>query len=131
LVSSDIASRGIDLEGVTHVINYELPYQLEFYIHRSGRTGRANRSGIVYTLYTNEQSRKIENIAKRGIEFKKFQLTEDGIKEVVKKFKGLSVEEVAAVRSVKKPTKVKPNYKKKNKALVDKAKRIARYGGSK
>jgi ATP-dependent RNA helicase CshB len=58
-------------------------------------------------------------------------LTEDGIKEVVKKFKGLSVEEVAAVRSVKKPTKVKPNYKKKNKALVDKAKRIARYGGSK
>src|SRR5690606_30650636 len=98
LVSSDIASRGIDLEGVTHVINYELPYQLEFYIHRSGRTGRANRSGIVYTLYTNEQSRKIENIAKRGIEFKKFQLTEDGIKEVVKKFKGLSVEEVAAVR---------------------------------
>jgi ATP-dependent RNA helicase CshB len=131
LVSSDIASRGIDLEGVTHVINYELPYQLEFYIHRSGRTGRANRSGIVYTLYTNEQSRKIENISKRGIEFKKFQLTEDGIKEVVKKFKGLSVEEVAAVRSVKKPTKVKPNYKKKNKALVDKAKRIARYGGSK
>lgn len=131
MVSSDIASRGIDLEGVTHVINYELPYQLEFYIHRSGRTGRANRSGIVYTLYTNEQSRKIENIAKRGIEFKKFQLTEDGIKEVVKKFKGLSVEEVAAVRSVKKPTKVKPNYKKKNKALVDKAKRIARYGGSK
>lgn len=131
LVSSDIASRGIDLEGVTHVINYELPYQLEFYIHRSGRTGRANRSGIVYTLYTNEQSRKIENIAKRGIEFKKFQLTEDGIKEVVKKFKGLSVEEVAAVRSIKKPTKVKPNYKKRNKALVDKAKRIARYGGSK
>ena len=59
LVSSDIASRGIDLEGVTHVINYELPYQL-IYIHRSGRTGRANRSGIVYTLYTNEQSRKIE-----------------------------------------------------------------------
>lgn len=129
LVSSDIASRGIDLEGVTHVVNYELPFQLEFYIHRSGRTGRANRSGVVYSLYTTEQSRKIDNIAKRGIHFKKYQLTDDGLKEIIRKSKGLSEEEVAAIKKIKKPTKVTPNYKKKNKALMDQAKKVARYGG--
>jgi ATP-dependent RNA helicase CshB len=129
IVSSDIASRGIDLEGVTHVINYELPYQLEFYIHRSGRTGRANRSGIVYTLYTNQQARKIESIEKKGIRFKKFQLTKDDIVEIIKKPKGLSEEELDAIKKIKKPTKVTPNYKKKNAEKIKKAKRIARYGG--
>ncbi|MDY0210573.1 MAG: DEAD/DEAH box helicase [Acholeplasma sp.] len=129
IVSSDIASRGIDLEGVTHVINYELPYQLEFYIHRSGRTGRATRSGIVYTLYTNEQARKIQTIEKKGIKFTKFQFTKDGIEIIVKKSKGLSEEEVKAIKKIKKPTKVTPNYKKKNKEKLTKAKRIARYGG--
>ena len=50
LVATDVAARGIDIEGVTHVINYQLPQNMDSYIHRIGRTGRAERSGIAYTF---------------------------------------------------------------------------------
>lgn len=129
VVSSDIASRGIDLEGVTQVINYELPYEISFYIHRAGRTGRAERSGFVYTLYANEQSRKVDQIKKLGIHFTKMKITDQGIETIVKKPNAISEAEREAIKKVKKPTRVKPNYKKKNKDQITKAKRIARYGG--
>ena len=51
IVATDLASRGIDIEGVSHVINYELPSDLDFYIHRTGRTARAGKSGIAATIY--------------------------------------------------------------------------------
>ena len=50
LLATDIASRGLDIDDVTHVINYDLPESLEDYIHRIGRTGRANKSGIALTF---------------------------------------------------------------------------------
>lgn len=50
LVATDVAARGIDVNELTHVINYQLPDQLEAYIHRSGRTGRANNSGIAISI---------------------------------------------------------------------------------
>ncbi len=50
LVATDVAARGIDVKGVTHVINYQLPLTMESYIHRIGRTGRADATGIAYTF---------------------------------------------------------------------------------
>jgi ATP-dependent RNA helicase DeaD len=52
LVATDVAARGLDVEGVTHVFNYDIPEDAESYIHRIGRTGRAGMTGIAITLYT-------------------------------------------------------------------------------
>ena len=56
LVATDIASRGIDVEGITHVFNYDLPNEPESYVHRIGRTARAGRSGIAYGFCDNSES---------------------------------------------------------------------------
>ena len=56
LVATDIASRGIDVEGITHVFNYDLPNEPEVYVHRIGRTARAGRSGIAYGFCDNSES---------------------------------------------------------------------------
>ena len=52
LVATDIVARGIDISGISHVINYDIPQHPEDYVHRVGRTGRANRDGEAVTLYT-------------------------------------------------------------------------------
>jgi ATP-dependent RNA helicase RhlE len=56
LVATDIASRGIDIEGVTHVFNYDLPNEPESYVHRIGRTARAGRSGVAYAFCDESES---------------------------------------------------------------------------
>lgn len=50
LVATDIAFRGLDVEGVTHVFNYDIPHDVESYIHRIGRTGRAGQTGVAVTF---------------------------------------------------------------------------------
>jgi len=52
LVATDVAARGLDVEGVTHVYNYDIPHDVESYVHRIGRTGRAGGTGVAYTLVT-------------------------------------------------------------------------------
>ncbi len=64
LVATDIAARGIDVSGVSHVINYDLPDTVETYIHRTGRTGRANQSGQAYTFASAEDNKTISLIEK-------------------------------------------------------------------
>ncbi|WP_434578328.1 DEAD/DEAH box helicase [Thermoanaerobacterium thermosaccharolyticum] len=64
LVATDVAARGIDIENVTHVINYNLPQDVESYVHRIGRTGRANRSGVAYTLVTSREYPALKRIEK-------------------------------------------------------------------
>ena len=64
LVATDIAARGIDVSGVSHVINYDLPDTVETYIHRTGRTGRANQSGQAYTFASPEDNKAIALIEK-------------------------------------------------------------------
>ena len=64
LVATDVAARGIDVEGVTHVINYDLPQDNESYVHRIGRTGRANREGIAYSLVTPREYITLKQIQK-------------------------------------------------------------------
>jgi ATP-dependent RNA helicase DeaD len=52
LVATDVAARGLDVEGITHVFNYDIPQDVESYIHRIGRTGRAGEKGLAITLAT-------------------------------------------------------------------------------
>ena len=62
LVATDVAARGIDVDDVTHVINYQLPDEIETYTHRSGRTGRAGKSGTSMVIITKSELRKISQI---------------------------------------------------------------------
>lgn len=70
LVATDLAARGLDVEGLTHVVNYDLPVEPESYVHRIGRTGRAGASGIAYTLCDateRSQLRAIEKLIRRPV----------------------------------------------------------------
>ena len=64
LVASDVAARGLDVKGVSHVINFDVPWQPDDYIHRIGRTGRAGMTGIAYTLATSADFEAIAAIEK-------------------------------------------------------------------
>jgi superfamily II DNA/RNA helicase len=64
LVASDVAARGLDVKGVSHVINFDVPWQPDDYIHRIGRTGRAGMTGIAITLATREDSEAVAGIEK-------------------------------------------------------------------
>ena len=63
LVCSDVAGRGLDIEAVSHVINFDVPYNPEDYVHRIGRTGRAGREGRAITLATHEEAEAVDAIA--------------------------------------------------------------------
>lgn len=62
LVATDVAARGIDVSHVTHVINYGLPFETESYVHRIGRTGRANREGESFTIITPRERGKLNQV---------------------------------------------------------------------
>ena len=64
LVASDVAARGLDVKGVSHVINFDVPWQPDDYVHRIGRTGRAGAKGIAITLATRAEAELIERIEK-------------------------------------------------------------------
>ena len=70
LVATDIAARGLDVDGITHVINFDLPNEPEAYIHRIGRTARAGASGVAYSFCANEERgflRNIERLIRRPV----------------------------------------------------------------
>ncbi|MCB0425266.1 MAG: DEAD/DEAH box helicase [Flavobacteriaceae bacterium] len=62
LVATDVAARGIDVDDITHVINYQLPDEIETYTHRSGRTGRAGKTGVSMVIISKSEQRKIKSI---------------------------------------------------------------------
>ena len=88
LVATDVASRGIDVDDVDCVINYDVPEENEYYVHRIGRTGRAKRKGIAWSIVGNfPEKAKLDEIAKySNYQIKPMVLGDDGTltEEVVK-----------------------------------------------
>src|SRR5208282_5347125 len=62
LVATDVASRGLDIEGVSHVVNYDMPRDPTSYFHRIGRTGRAGATGIAVTLVSSREMPELKRI---------------------------------------------------------------------
>ena len=124
IVASDIASRGIDIQGVSHVINFDLPKDTEFYIHRTGRTARYDQTGIAFALYDYDDEKYVEFLRKKGLNVK--------FKKIVNgEFVPTKLEKAIGTQKLKEktdavhakhplPKKVKPGYKKKRMEVIKK-----------
>ncbi len=99
LVATDVAARGLDVEGVTHVFNYDIPHDVESYIHRIGRTGRAGGEGVAYTL-----------VAPKDFDF--LTMIEKGIKHRLEKqiIEGISVPNKEDIKTPRNPKTSKDNF---------------------
>ena len=128
VVATDLAARGIDIEGVSHVINAEIPGDLEFFIHRVGRTGRNQLPGTAITLYEPSDERKINEIEALGITFKPKEIKNDEVVDSYdrnrrqkreKKRDELDTTLIGLVKKKKK--KIKPGYKKQIQREIEKS----------
>ncbi|MFV0557622.1 MAG: DEAD/DEAH box helicase [Enterococcus sp.] len=126
VVATDLAARGIDIEGVSHVINAEVPNDLEFFIHRVGRTGRNQLAGTAITLYAPSDEPLIAAIEKIGVVFKPKEIKAgeiiDGYDRNRRKKREQSRQELDPQMKgllAKKKKKIKPGYKKKLQWAVD------------
>jgi len=89
LVATDVAARGIDVSDLSHIINYNLPTQNEIYVHRSGRTGRAKKSGVSISILTSREVRIIKSLEKiigKNFEHKKVPNGEEICKKQIDNF---------------------------------------------
>ena len=126
VLCSDLASRGLDFEKVSHVISLDIPSNIDYYYHRSGRTGRYKDKGDSYIFYDDELNNKQKLALEKKLVFDYLILRNEGLKldrkhtkQPKKKNEQLEAEikkQLAKVRT----KKVKPNYKKKMRTAVKK-----------
>lgn len=121
VVATDLAARGIDIVGASHVINYELPPEIDYFVHRVGRAGRAGFTGISYSLYDYDDIDYLQKLRAKGL------------KCALMDFKGGELRKVSSRslrprpkpgeelhRKIPLPKKVKPGYRKKRKLEIEK-----------
>lgn len=130
VVASDLAARGLDIKGVSLVINYEVPRDLEFMIHRIGRTGRNGLPGHAITLIREEEMNRIEELEKVGVHFDFIEIKNGALvprkhyhrrKDRKESNHKLNTKLVGYVK--KERRKRKPGYKKKIKRAIQEEKR--------
>lgn len=130
VVATDLAARGIDIEGVSHVINDAIPQDLSFFIHRVGRTGRNGLDGTAITLYSPQDDSAIRDLEKMGIRFLPKEIKDGEFVETYdrdrraqreKKREKLDTEMIGLVKKKKK--NIKPGYKKKIQWAVNEKRR--------
>lgn len=99
LIATDVAARGIDIENLSHVINYSIPQDPESYVHRIGRTGRAGKSGTAVTFITPEEYRKLMHIKKAA-------------KTDIRREKLPKIDEIIEAKKYRIKTKIQDDYQK-------------------
>lgn len=132
LVATDVAARGIDISGLSHVVNYSLPYDTATYVHRIGRTGRAGTTGIAVTFVRPEEKRKLGYFTKNVSRATKSTLKEEKIpsihqvleikeKRVVEELKNKLFENVSAFENLpeKKSEELVNENQKKDELLAE------------
>ncbi|MBM7618135.1 ATP-dependent RNA helicase CshB [Weissella uvarum] len=126
VVATDLAARGIDIPGVSLVINDGIPNDLEFFIHRVGRTGRNGASGTAITLYTPDEDEKVSEIEKLGVKFEPMTLSKGELKPAPdrrrrkQRTKSTQKLDPTMIGMVKKKKKnVKPGYKHRIKSEIE------------
>ncbi len=119
LIASDLASRGIDVENITHVINYDVPEDPEIYVHRIGRTARAGRGGVAWMFVTPEQGQlltQIETLTNVEIPIKEYPKFKPGpIPDKISKQQQAEEKRIADARIEKNPSKLDLPDKQKSK----------------
>jgi len=129
VVATDLAARGIDIEGVSHVINDDIPEDLDFFIHRVGRTGRQGMPGTAITLYSPDEEAQIAEIEALGIHFQPKRISDGEIVDSYdrnrrrKRRKSTEKLDPTLIGMVmKKKKKVKPGYKHQIKQAIHRKK---------
>lgn len=131
LVATDLASRGLDIDGASHIISYNMPKEDIWYVHRAGRSGRYNYIGNSYVFLDENNYYAITRLQRKGIVWNNIKFSKNDFSEFNYKFRKVEKKETEVDVQIRKvistaSKKVKPNYKKKVKLQIQEIKRKAK-----